>query len=206
MKKIVFLFLCALAMSPVFCGKASAAGEHTHDGFFLRLAPGVGFAKSTEQVGSNKFELSGASGLFNFGIGGAIADNLILHLDASGVSTKNPTYKLNGREMTTTGDTTASTTLVGVGLTYYFPSNVYLTGSVGVAESKIEANGTEYKSDSGYGVNLMLGKEWWVSDNWGLGIAGQFLYTNVPDKDILGATNSDIKSTAIGILFSATFN
>jgi hypothetical protein len=127
-----------------------------------------------------------------------------LHLDASGISSSSPTVKFNGRSATAVG--TFSTTLIGIGLTNYFPSNnVYITGAVGIAKSSFEANGKTSSTDNGYGINLMLGKEWWVSKDWGLGVAGQLLYTSCPDP-VNAGNKPDFKTTAFGILFSATYN
>ena len=58
------LVVCAVAVCSVFCDQANAE-EHKHDGFFLRLAPGIGTATTSEAVGANKMELSGTSGFFN---------------------------------------------------------------------------------------------------------------------------------------------
>lgn len=178
-------------------------GVHTHDGFFLRLAPGFGFVSGKEEVGNNSLQMSASGGLFNFGVGGAITENLILHFDASSVSVEDPTVKINGKEYSSS-NTTASSTLLGVGLTYYFPSNSYLTVAVGQAVSKVKVNGDEYSTEKGYGVNVMLGQEWWVSDNWGLGIAGQFLYTSCPDN--VGTVKPDFNTTSYGVMLSATYN
>lgn len=197
------MIVSAVAVGSLLCGKASAE-EHKHDGFFLRLAPGIGVAVTSENIGNNKLQMSGSSGIFNIAIGGAVAENVILHLDLSGVTVTDPKVKFNGQTQTT-ATSEAATSLTGVGLTYYFPSNMYLTGAVGMAKSTNKAFGKEYSTDRGYGVNLMLGKEWWVSDNWGLGVAGQFLYAVCPDKPVAGVT-PDVKTTAFGVLFSATYN
>lgn len=203
MRKLILMAVCAVTVSGVFCEKASAEA-YVHDGFFLRLAPGFGWNVTSSETGGTKLELSGVSGLFNFAIGAAVSQDLILHLDISGVSTSDPKLTINGTEQPS-NVTSSTTSLAGIGMTYYFPSNFYLTGAVGIAKSKNESGGNEYSTDTGYGVNIMAGKEWWVTDNWGLGIAGQFLYTNCPDKEIAGVT-PDVKSTSFGILLSATYN
>lgn len=48
----------------------------------------------------------------------------------------------------------------------------------------------------------MVGKEWWVSDNWGLGVAANFMVGSMKDKDY------DTRWTGLStsILFSATYN
>lgn len=203
MRKLLVMVVCAVSVSALFCEKASAEA-YVHDGFFLRVAPGFGWNTTSQDTGGNDVELSGVSGLFNLAIGGAVAQDLILHLDVSGVSTSDPKLKVNGKEQAS-DISSSTTTLAAIGLTYYFPSNFYVTGAVGIAKSKNEAGGIEYTTDNGYGVNLMVGKEWWVSDNWGLGIAGQLLYTNCPDKELNGVS-PDVKSTSFGILLSATYN
>lgn len=203
MKKLFVMIVCVVTVGSAFCDK-SYAEAYVHDGFFLRLAPGFGWNETSSEAGGTTLKMSGVSGLFNLGIGGAVAQDLILHLDLSGVSTSDPKVTLNGVEQSS-NVSTSSTSMVGIGLTYYFPSNFYLTGAVGIAESSNEANGSTYKTDKGYGANVMVGKEWWVSDNWGLGLAGQFLYTNCPDKpSSLG--KPDVISTSFGVLFSATYN
>jgi hypothetical protein len=203
MRRSILMIVCAVAVGSFFCESVYAA-DRTHDGFFLRLAPGIGAFTSSEEVPGGKAELSGTTGHFNFGIGGAISENLILHFDASGISSTDPTIEINGRSATAVG--TFSTTLIGIGLTKYFSSNIYLTGAVGFAKSSFVANGVSYDTDNGYGINLMIGKEWWVSENWGLGVAGQLLYTSCPDSSGYSGTKYDLNTTSLGLLFSATFN
>jgi hypothetical protein len=60
-----------------------------------------------------------------------------------------------------------------------------------------------YESDWGGGISLMIGKEWWVSDNWGLGIAGQLFGGSAKDKD-----DEDLQfdTFSVNLCFSATYN
>jgi hypothetical protein len=54
----------------------------------------------------------------------------------------------------------------------------------------------------------LVGKEWWVSDNWGLGLSGQMVPGTFRGKDpdlTLGLVPS-WKATAFSLLFSATYN
>lgn len=202
-EKICYAIVCCVTACSVFCGAAKAE-EYKHDGFFLRVAPGLGVMNSSEKFGATKYEYNGTSGLFNLAIGAAIFDNFIIHLDLSAASMSEPRLKINGRTADNT-TTDYATSVLGIGVTYYFPSNLYLTGAVGTASSELKENGKTYRTDDGYGINLMLGKEWWVSKNWGLGVAGQWLYTNCPDKPYAGTT-PDVITSSVGILFSATYN
>jgi hypothetical protein len=76
------------------------------------------------------------------------------------------------------------------------------TRCAGTASTTIDSTGT-FESDNGLGAKVMLGKEWWVSENWGLGIGGQVFYANC-DRGLNGS--KDIKTLAYGLLFSATYN
>lgn len=203
MKKFIMMIVCAVTVGSALCERVYAE-SYVHDGFFLRLAPGFGWNNTESDSGGNSLKMSGVSGLFNFAIGGAVSQDLILHLDASGVRTSDPEVKQNGTDVSS-NFSYSSTSMVGLGMTYYFPSNFYLTGAAGMAESRYKSNGSTTKTDTGFGANVMVGKEWWVSDNWGLGIAGQFLYTNCPSKSsVVG--KPDVEATSFGVLFSATYN
>jgi hypothetical protein len=155
---------------------------------------------ASEKMGANRRDLSGISKLVNFAAGGAVAENIILHFDATGVITSNPS--VGNTSMTSGGLTTY---LVGVGATAYVFSNFYLTGTIGIARTRFESNGKPYETDNGYGVNFMIGKEWWVSENWGLGVAGQLIRTSCPDSAVSGA-RFNFNTTSIGALISATYN
>ena len=49
--------------------------------------------------------------------------------------------------------------------------------------------------------HALVGKEWWVGTDWGIGVAGQVLIVRASD-DFLG----DIGGLGFGVLFSATYN
>ncbi len=203
-RRICNVMVCIAAVCALFSGTANAEGEHMHDGFFLRVAPGLGVMSISESFDGNKYEYSGGSGHFNVAIGGAVVENVIVHFDLSATSMSEPKLKVNGQSTSdATGD--HATSVLGLGLTYYLPSNFYLTGAFGTARTTIKSNGKTYATDRGLGINVMVGKEWWVSNNWGLGVAGQWLYTKCPDKPLNGST-PDVTASSLGILFSATYN
>ena len=92
----------------------------------------------------------------------------------------------------------------GIGVTYYvMPLNLYIAGSLGAADANLQIDGEtrELRDASGTAINLMVGKEWWVSDNWGLGVAAQYYRI-----DMEYANDGELDANAAGLLFSATFN
>ena len=183
---------------------AVSAGPRDHeDGFFLRLSAGGGTANSSADDGTDEMELSGTSGDVNFAIGGMISPNLALHATVFGWSISDPTVKMNGTEV---GDLNADVTATGIGagLTYYFmPANLYLSGSVGSGKMEVDAGGgLDGETDRGLLLDLTIGKEWWVGDKWGLGVAGGLQYHSFNDPDI----DEKWSGTSFAIRFTATMN
>ena len=84
------------------------------------------------------------------------------------------------------------------------PANVYL--SLTPSFTGLVFDGSQPFVDraaSGFGVKLALGKEWWVGDHWGLGIAGSLFLAVNGDQ---GTGASTWTSFGGGVAFSATFN
>ena len=136
---------------------------------YLRHIPSQRIASAFD---TGRFTVSTDFGLL---IGGSVASNLILHAHFAGRSSMMDDHH---------------TYFVGMGLTrYWMPSNLYLTGSLGLAGFETnwdlfepadrELNGT----GTGIGASVTVGKEWWVSDNWalGIGVKGSYAFTRKAD-------------------------
>ena len=189
-----------------------APGVHAHDGLFLRFTggPGFGLYNGTGDVvttdgviiGDPSNEGSQVGG--SISLGGSVGENLILHGDIwfSVVSTE----KKNSQLYQDFG-----TAVVGLGVTYYWmPANMYVTGSIGMANSFLvlhdgtaSNNNEDLARDitTGVGLAVMVGKEWWVSDNWALGVALQGEFTYAEDED----SNLIFRHGGAKVLFSATY-
>jgi hypothetical protein len=48
----------------------------------------------------------------------------------------------------------------------------------------------------------MVGKEWWVTPDWGIGIAGQFHIAAMHDPTV----DAQMRANVFSLLFSATYN
>jgi hypothetical protein len=192
--------LAAAAVS-AFPGMASANGVHTHDGFFLRLEPGIGYLKSSaSHPGVADFSMSGTATSFSLAIGGALNESLVLAGEMFISSAEDPKFEQGGTKVNTRNTTSS---LVGFGpqLTYYvMPTNLYVSGTLAFTRMTSDEDGVEGRSDGGVGGRLALGKEWWVSDNWGLGLAAHLdLSTNKNGEGRVGTWGT-------GVAFSATYN
>ena len=75
---------------------------------------------------------------------------------------------------------------VGLGLVYYL-ADWYWSASWGVAWSP---------EGSGWGINHLLGREWAVSENWGLGVGGQLLVFSTGEED---------PRFAVGVVMTGTY-
>jgi hypothetical protein len=180
------------------------AGRRKHDGFFLRLSLlGVGFSHSTVSNEGTDVVLSGFCNFADFALGYAIIENLILHANVYGPVIYDPTLEVNHDEMTLK-DGAAYLMGYGGGITYYFmPVNIYATLAAGAARIRIAPDeGPELGTEYGFSMQVIVGKEWWVGDNWGLGIAGTGVYQRME-----GTENGPIWTTfAGGLMFSVTYN
>ena len=177
-----------------------------HDGFYLRLHLGGG---GTHVSGSDAFgdsvKISGGSVSFGIALGGAVTPNLIVfgNLFLSGLGM--PDVSIGGFAA---GSSNSSAAVVGFGpgVVYYLePFNVYFSGTLGAMQFEMDdANGKPiYQTEVGIGCQILVGKEWWVSQDWGLGVAGEFVGASMKDLSDHSITWS---ATAFSLLFSATYN
>jgi hypothetical protein len=208
-----------LAAVMVMGPAAAQAGEpHKHDGFFLRMAPGIGYS-SAESDTFGKFD--GASGSFELAIGAAVAHDFVIHATFDGWALIDEQGPLNGPgiPVPVAGDphhdhhhsNHTGMGMWGAGVTKYFgPSNVYVTGSVGAARLYYSIHWDDYgndyggedHSDTGIAFSGGVGKEWWVGDSWGLGVSGTFGYQSIPPRGAGG----NYTGPTFAVRFSATLN
>lgn len=203
MRKTLLALTAVVSLGIAGSGRAQGLSQ-THDGFYLRLDGGIGSLKSTASSGGLDAELSGTSGLFSISIGGALTPNFIIGGHLWGGSVSSPDVKLNGQSVGTTGSPTLTLSAIGVDLTYYFmPINVYLTATPSIASLSVKANGQTFDTKNGFAIRLAAGKEWWVSDNWGLGFNVNFAHSSNEDQ---GTNPPTWSSNMFGVAFSATYN
>jgi len=157
--------------------------------------------------GNNTGKLSGGGVSLSVAVGGAVVENLIIYGEFYFLSVDDPTRTVNGSSSTASGVTMAGGGF-GPGLAYYFqPINLYLSATVGFSKVDAEDKDTNLQFAStkwGFGFSTLLGKEFWVSDNWGLGAALQFHWASMEDNAPAPAPR--IHANALSLLFSSTFN
>jgi len=182
-------------------------GFHKHDGFYLNLMGGVGAIGFSESFGTSTVKISGTTSHFGLKMGGAISENVILFGAIDAFSALNPSYTITTSTASGSGSLTNTTygiSSIGGGIALYTDSNYFFAATLGMAKGTLQytsgavsvTGATEY----GIGANLNIGKEWWVSNNWGLGAAVVGHFSSVKD-----AGNSATQIYG-GLAVSATYN
>ena len=206
MRKVALILFAAVAMA------MAESYPYTHDGFFLNFSLGFG-GQGMDVTGEGQkdgykmtVEGEGTGEAFevDYKVGGRILPFTILHatvLSVRGGLEMHSEYRSS--EMTF--DYIEAMYLYGVGATYYiYPYNFFVSGSLGPV--KFVLTGDEEELDAatefGFGFQLAFGKEWWVSENWGLGATLAINYGSV-DED---SEDFELSTFAITLMFSATFN
>ena len=189
-------------------------GFHMHDGFYLSLNGGPAFGSikmNATNTSFNTMEFSGTGFQFDFKIGGVISEvaNLILSFDIISRAISSPSLTINGNSASTTSSITASDAMYGIGITKYFmPENIFISATLGVGKFGLTINGTDYGSKTGLALQIKGGKEWWVSDNWGLGVAAGLGNMSADDQAVSSNPNysATLSTTKFFVVFNTTFN
>ncbi len=188
---------------PIQPMRPMAPGYQTHDGFYLQLGLGVGGANSKASQFGSSAEISGTGAVLNLAAGGAVNPELLLGGRIWSAVVSNPNVKFDGVDQ---GSAQGDFGLVGYGfdLVYYFnPSNFYLGASPAFTRIHVKDSLSDEYSDWGFGFRLAAGKEWWVSDNWGLGLDLEFVRSS---NKFAGSGAPTWDTNWFGVAFSATFN
>ena len=177
---------------------------HRHFGFFVRFDLGAGYGYGYENLpGVGTLSVAGLAGTAGASIGGAVIENTVLAVHVYDVVLVNPTVRL-GTRSASTSDTSYWLFAVGPSVTQYLmPANIYLSGTVAVTRLSATISGTTTDFSTGYGFRAAIGKEWWVSDHWGLGLSGHLTFSSNKDN---GNNAPTISSWFYGLSFSATYN
>jgi hypothetical protein len=168
-----------------------------HDGLLFRLNAGLGGQAVDDRY--NDTTLSGGAAMISLDLGGAIAPNLALHGRFSRNSIFEPDVSSDGADFGELDDTSLTFTLLGLGLTYYLPSNLYLTGVIGLSRASFEFEGDEYDAYTGAGIMGDLGYEWAIGRDWGLGLAGRL------ELHTVRGNGEELSAAALGVLLSLTY-
>jgi hypothetical protein len=187
---------------------ASLYGYRDHTGMYSHVGLGLGYAAARADydfdAGSPDVEQSGVAYQIQFSLGGSVMPGLAVHFSYFGFDSIGTSLKVNGKEAKGE-DADLAFNAIGAGVTYYLPSNFYVGGSGGLAlVSVVDREGYGYRLDPGFGAQASVGYEWWVSREWGLGVALASSFFRATDDSEAG--DETWFGYAISPVFSATMN
>lgn len=184
-------------------------GSYQHDGFYLSMSIGPLFGSISENViGSYKLYMNGICPQLDFKIGRALNDRIILHATLiSNMSVVLKTKISDNSSVITPNDLEGGEVIWGAGMTYYFIQNFFISSSFGLGKFTLydSKHNLTTNSKRGFSMQIKIGKEWWISKNWGLGVGLSYGKTNLTDKSISGIEKK-LDSNRFGLLFNTTFN
>lgn len=173
-----------------------------HDGFFLRLALGVGWGRvrSTFDGGDAGPRFRGGALGFDVAVGGTLSPGFALHGELFGAVLPAPQVR---SRLPSRFDLDVLTNAFGVGVTYYImPINLYVSAAAGLGAATFERDdGAQSSSYFGLAAQLMVGKEWWVDSDWGLGVAARAMYLGAADPFY-----DSLRALSASLLFTGTYN
>lgn len=187
-----------LAASP----QAFADGApRTHDGQFFHVAYGMGWMWTSATIEGEDFEFDGFTFDGELSVGAMLRENLAMHGTFFNWLVINPTVQSER------SNTDVAHTGFALGSTYYImPANLFFSLRVGGGWMRQQRAFGGYqqaaKTNFGLAGGVGLGKEWWVSDGWGVGVAGSLDFHSLPAADSDGTFNG----RSFAIRFSATYN
>jgi hypothetical protein len=188
-------------------GYGGGYGFHQHDGFYMRLHVGFGYMSASETYGGATDDYTGGGASYGAALGGAILPNLIVYGEVFGTTIVNAEYGIDGVTQGYSG-TDLSLLGFGPGIAYYFiPVNLYLSGTLTLSQVSFSDTDTADSlgdTNLGLGVSFMVGKEWWVSSDWGIGVAGRFHFASMGDT--VGVYDTRLRTSVLSLLFSASYN
>jgi hypothetical protein len=160
----------------------------------------LGFGLSFAHNSDTEIGFEGLSAMTSLALGGAVSENLVVQGELYASSNPSPTATLDGEEIAEL-DATLNISGLGVGLTYFImPLNLYLSATLAVGGAVFDPPTSELERANGLGINLLVGKEWWVGNDWGIGVAGHVFLMTLRDE-----VERPVQASAYGIAFSATY-
>jgi hypothetical protein len=179
---------------------------YTHDGFYLHFGVGGGLTSATHHDGAgNNIAVLGGSADISAAAGWSVARNVVVFgaLFVSGMDA--PSVKVNGAATNTAG-TSGTFGGFGVGTGFFIePANIYISAAVATMTFRFSDTNdqTIYETDWGLGFQAMVGKEWWVTPEWGAGIAVDLKTAYLDDK---GPGSQPWSLASAALVFSLTYN
>jgi hypothetical protein len=135
-------------------------------------------------------------------VGAGVAPNLAVYATLFDAVTAQPKVTVTG-VTSSPRDWDVATVALGAGVAWYLmPWNFYLTLAAGAGPLMITEGSKTYTSHSGFVGRAGAGKEWFVSESWGLGAA---LFVTMATHEDQGADARVWRTVSPVLALSVTF-
>ena len=180
-----------------------------HDGFYLRLGLGAGYYNERVTPDVADGAVSGFAGLGELALGGTLWPGFVVGggMTMATVRSANSAAS-SGKAGSAYHDNTLQ---IGGLFADWYPEpgkGMHLQGMLGLAgisvqDSTSKASSAE-NSAVGFGLVVGVGNEWWVADQWSLGVLGRFQAASLTwERD---GTKGSATVLVPGVLLSATYH
>jgi hypothetical protein len=189
---------------------AEDPGARTHDGFYLRLGIGVAYGRvvSKGDVLGTAVEATfeGYGPAYELLIGGTLGAGFVLGGGFLGQDIVEPDVSIDvGSSGGTSADGVADDESLGVVVLgpfvdWFFDEHGggHAGAMIGIGAVGLEGDNDE--ASSGFGASIFGGYDFWVSDQWSLGVEGRLLFVGA-EREILDETFQD-DATGFQLLFT----
>lgn len=215
------VFGVAAGVAAFLAAGAARAEPRTHDGFYLRLALGVGGMEMDRTVefevepfptGVDDSTITGGIGHFELTLGGTPARGLVVGGSILTHSMSEVDIDRDAGEDVPL-DSPLQFWLIGPTLDY-FPDEhggFHFGGTFGFAFAFArlpEEYAFEGIGGAGLGLSLGIGYDWWVGDEWSLGVIARFTGAGVTGEDTEGGVSAQEDSTlrAFTVAFTVLYH
>jgi hypothetical protein len=182
---------------------AASSTARRHLGGFFRPDVGFGYLNASALSGGNA-SIGGIGESAGVAAGGAVTEDTILAFHIWTIVATSPSVNMGGYSLTDRNASALGITTFGPEITSYSSENLYVSVSPGLSRMVLAGQGSGGNvSNWGFGLRTAVGKEWWVSDHWGLGVACQLSLSLNQDASSSGASWMGLGAT---LAFSATYN
>ncbi len=173
----------ALLSTAIVCAAGAAhADPRTHDGFQFRGAVGAGYLSDSESGGGLKGTISGFAPPFELYLGGTLAPGLAVGGTFNFTIAAGPSYSIDGvGSGTASSDVSLNFLTIGPYVDYYIDptKGLHVLGTVGYAVENVSSKNSSSNGSTGFGLGLGVGYDWWVGDEWSIGLLGRFTYAHM---------------------------
>lgn len=155
---------------------------HRHDGLYVRFGFIAGYAWDIAETSGVETKSKGAGGLLEYAGGFSVSDHLVLALALHTFAVFSPTTTVGGEAFDE--DHTNVYLVTGILLDFY-PNPVggwHAALTVGVGSADIRVRNNE-NTDDGFGLGIGGGYDFWIGEQWSLGLGVQLFYIGNADDE-----------------------